>query len=84
MTLVRRVIVWLGGNALVLRGLPPPFCPVRPGGIRREPQPDHRGNLPPDWSARVPLPAGLPVPVVFVTAGLALAFRTKPGTEAQS
>ncbi|MCF7689740.1 MAG: hypothetical protein K9M98_03205 [Cephaloticoccus sp.] len=81
MTLIQRIILLLGVNALILDWLQPPVYQVHSDGVRLEHQLDYFWNIAPDWSVNVPLLAARIVIIALVTIGACLAFKTNAKKE---
>ena len=76
MTLIQRIVLWLGCHGLILVWLMPPSYHLHADGTRLETSWHWVWSMPHEWSVNAPILALRILTVVLVTFGFYLVFRT--------
>tara|TARA_R110002111_G_scaffold45080_1_gene81835 strand:- start:451 stop:705 length:255 start_codon:yes stop_codon:yes gene_type:complete len=75
MTIIQRIIIWMGCNALILLWLQPPTYLIHADGTRFEHDFVLLWDIHQEWSVNIPLLGMRILIILLVTAGMFFVFR---------
>ena len=79
-SILQRVILWMGANALVWQWINPPAYHVEPNGTRLENHIFYLWEIPSEWSVNVPLMVTHLAIIVLFTLALYIVFQPRHST----